>query len=63
MLIYDKSRECQFDYSRGQPGYAEMLEKVKEEKAFGGKKTYLEASFDESGNCTVYLGTATLKKW
>jgi len=63
LLIYDKSRQCQFCYCDGQRGYAELCAKVKEEKAFGGKKTYLQASFDESGNCTVYLGTATLKKW
>ena len=40
-----------------------MLRKVHEEKAFGGRKTYLAASFDEAGNCTIYLGSATLKKW
>lgn len=63
MLIYDKSRQCQFYYGHGQRGYAEMYEKVREEKMFDGKKTDLAASFDKFGNCTVYLGTSKLKKW
>ena len=63
LLIYDKSRQCEFHYGSELRGYTELYKVVKAEKAFGGRKTYLLASFDESGNCSVYLGTATLKKW
>lgn len=51
LFIYDKSRECHFYYPSRQRGYTEIFEKVKEEKAFGGKKTYPAVSFEEVVAC------------
>jgi len=63
LMIYDKTRQCMFDYPPGLPGFTEMREKVAAEPAFQGRKTYMKASFDSNGGCTIYPMTATLKKW
>lgn len=59
LLIYDKTRRCMFEYAPGMPGFEEMRQKVAVEPAFQGRKTYMKASFDSSGVCTVYPTTAT----
>jgi hypothetical protein len=63
LMIYDETRQCMFSYPPELPGFAQMREKVLAEPAFQGRKTYMKASFDGNGVCTVYPTTATLKKW
>jgi len=63
LLIYDKSRECQFTCSPGQRGFSEMLAKVRADPSAQGRKTYMAASFDSKGNCKVYPGRTTNKPW
>lgn len=63
LMIYDETRQCIFNYPPGSPGFAEMRDKVNAEPAFGGRKTYMQASFDVTDTCTVYPSTAALKKW
>jgi hypothetical protein len=63
LVIYDKSRECQFDYPPSLRGYTEMHAKVKADQAAQGTKTYMAASFDSEGNCTVYPGHTTVQRW
>lgn len=63
LLIYDKSRECQFSCSPGQRGFSEMLAKVRADPSAQGRKTYMAASFDSKGNCKVYPGNTTNRPW
>ena len=63
LMIYDKSRECQFYYSPGQRGFSELLAKVQADPCAGGRKTYLAASFDAAGNCTIHTGICSTQKW
>lgn len=63
LVVYDKSRQCQFCVMPGQRGFNEIFAKVKAEKAADGKKTFVEASFDSEGNCTVYPGRTSIKPW
>ena len=63
LMIYDETRQCSFSYPPELLGFNQMREKVNAEPAFQGRKTYMKASFDSNGDCTVYPGTATLKKW
>lgn len=63
IMIYDKTRQCEFYYSPGMAGYDEIRSKINAEPAFQGRKTYMKASFDREGLCTVYPNTTTLKKW
>ncbi len=63
LLIYDKTREFEMSLEPGKPGCNEMREKVNAEPAFQGRKTYVMASFDAEGHCTVHTGMTALKKW
>jgi hypothetical protein len=63
IYIYDETRECNFDYQAELAGFEDMRAKITAEPAFQGRKTYMKASFDSAGTCTVYPNTATLKKW
>lgn len=63
LLIYDETRQCNFSYFPGLRGFQQIREKVNAEPAFQGRKTYMKASFDKNGDCTLYPSTATLKKW
>lgn len=63
LLIYDETRQCTFNYCPGLRGFDEIRKKVNAEPAFQGRKTYMKASFDENGNCTVYPSSAKLKNW
>jgi len=66
IMVYDKTRTCDFTISPGQPGFKEVLTEMKEEMAWGGRKTFMKASFDDSGACTIYPATAGVKekyKW
>ena len=63
LLIYDESRQCSFSYSPGMRGFDQLRQKVNAEPAFQGRKTYMQASFDQKGDCTMYPSSARLKKW
>jgi hypothetical protein len=63
LLIYDKSRECQFDVQPGTPGFEELRKAVNAEPTWQGRKTFVTASFDAQGKCTVYPGITSIKTW
>lgn len=62
IMVYDESRTCMFDINPGKPGFKEVLNEMKKEKAWNGRKTFMKASFDELGNCTVFPATAGVKE-
>ena len=61
LLICDESRTCNFEYEPSGPGHAEIWREVQKESAWDGKKTFMKASFDEEGECTIYPTTACVK--
>lgn len=61
LLIYDETRTCQFEINCGQPGYNEILTETRKEMTWDGRKTFMKASFDESGKCIIYPATAGVK--
>jgi hypothetical protein len=63
LMVYDKTRECEFYYNQGEPGFMEMFKKARAETATNGRKTYIKASFSQDGKLTVYPATATIKSW
>jgi len=63
IMIYDETRQCNLSYPPGLAGFEEIRAKIVAEPAFQGRKTYMKASFDSAGVCTVYPTTAALKRW
>lgn len=63
LMIYDKSRECNFGLNPGDVGFDDLRQAVNREPAWQGRKTFVAACFDAEGNCTVYPGENTIKKW
>ncbi|KAL7570648.1 hypothetical protein ACA910_014922 [Epithemia clementina (nom. ined.)] len=63
MLVYDKTRTCCFCLAPGSAGFREIADVVKAEVATRGTKTYLKASFDAAGDCTIYPNAKSLKTW
>ncbi|KAL3935039.1 MAG: hypothetical protein SGBAC_009364 [Bacillariaceae sp.] len=61
MMIYDESRTCQFNYKSSGPGFREVYEAVHNEPTWDGKKTFMKASFNKAGECTLYPATAGVK--
>jgi hypothetical protein len=61
--IYDYSRECSFHVLPGQPGYEELLQKVRLEPVSMGRKCHFKVYFDEAGQCTIFPFTAKLLEW
>ena len=61
ILVYDESRTCNFRINPGEVGFKEVLTEIRKEKAWAGRKTFMKASFDESGDCTMYPATAGVK--
>jgi hypothetical protein len=61
IMVYDESRTCKFSIGPKQPGFNEILTEMRKEMAWGGRKTFMKASFDDSGTCTVYPATAGVK--
>ena len=61
ILIYDESRICQFEINPGQPGFDEILAETRKEMTWDGRKTFMKASFNESGKCIIYPATAGVK--
>eukprot|EP00804_Cyclotella_cryptica_P013918 CCRYP_002436-RA/>CCRYP_002436-RA protein AED:0.29 eAED:0.29 QI:0/-1/0/1/-1/1/1/0/523 len=62
LLIYDKTRTCEFSLYPDEPGFSQILEEVQKEKAWQGRKTFMKASFDDKGCCTIYPHTAGVKE-
>jgi len=62
IAIYDKTRQCSFDVSPGQPGFSELLAAARAEPTWMGRKCFMKASFDGMGVCKVFPGTSKLKK-
>jgi len=63
LFIYDKTRECDFLFPPGNPGFDELFAAARADKASQGRKTYVKASFDAEGNMTVWPGFTTVKTW
>eukprot|EP00539_Tryblionella_compressa_P009458 CAMPEP_0178783456 /NCGR_PEP_ID=MMETSP0745-20121128/3697_1 /TAXON_ID=913974 /ORGANISM="Nitzschia punctata, Strain CCMP561" /LENGTH=198 /DNA_ID=CAMNT_0020440973 /DNA_START=9 /DNA_END=605 /DNA_ORIENTATION=- len=63
LMIYDKSRECSFSVSPNSPGFEELRKAVNAEPTWQGRKTFVMASFDSKGVCTVYPSITSMKKW
>ena len=63
LLVYDKTRQCTFYIERNKRGYRELHDIVKAVRATNGIKSFMLASFDENEVCTIFPGSATLKKW
>mmetsp|Transcript_37115 Transcript_37115/g.90220 ORF Transcript_37115/g.90220 Transcript_37115/m.90220 type:complete len:554 (+) Transcript_37115:78-1739(+) len=61
VFIRDQSGTCQFQYKITGPGYSEIWKELEQETAFCGRKTFMKASFDEAGECTMYPSTACVK--
>lgn len=62
LLVYDKTRQCTFYIERNKRGYHELDSLVGAVEASNGIKSFMLASFDENGVCSIYPGSATLKK-
>ena len=63
LMIYDETRACNFYYEPRQSGFQEIYNSVSAEPTWQGRKTYIKASFDADGKCTVYPGLTSIKKW
>ena len=63
LMVYDKSREFNITVSPESPGFGELLKAIKAEPTWQGRKTFVAASFDADGNCTVYPGLTSIHKW
>jgi hypothetical protein len=61
ILIYDQTRTCQFYLRPEQKGFKEILKEIRNEPAWQGRKTFMKASFDKNGVCTVYPKKAGVK--
>jgi hypothetical protein len=64
IMVYDESRYCEFFIDPGTSGFKEIVREIRKENSWSGMKTFMKASFDENGDCTVYPASATPRfKW
>lgn len=64
ILIYDKSRTCNFMLPIRQSDHRELVEKVTSQTIFVGRKSYFKAKFNKKGKCVVYPHTSSgYYKW
>ncbi|CAJ1959821.1 unnamed protein product [Cylindrotheca closterium] len=61
LMIFSVCDGCQFQYHSTGPGYYTIVKEVQKEAAWDGCKTYMKASFDANGDCTMYPTTACVK--
>lgn len=61
IYIYDQTRTCQFYIYPHQTGFKLILQEIRNEPAWLGRKTFMKASFDDNGICTVYPEKAGVK--
>ncbi len=62
ILVYDETRTCEFDIQPGQTCFHTILDEIRKEPAWNGRKTFMKASFDDSGICKMYPTTAGVKE-
>ena len=63
LLIYDKSRTCEFFYSSKCKNHGVLEAAVREESRTSGLKMYVQAKVDRQGIFRVYLNTKCIKRW
>lgn len=63
VLIYDKTRQCQFSLPNSAPAFRALVDRVKSEKATHGVKVYLKARMNASGCMHIQTAESGLKKW
>ena len=63
LMVYDKTREFNITVAPGSRGHEQLWKAVKAEPTWQGRKTFVEASFDIEGNCIVYPGKTSIRKW
>lgn len=61
IMVYDKTRTCQFAISPQQECFKPIFTETRKEQAWNGRKTFMKASFDNDGICTIYPKTAGVK--
>ena len=61
IFLYDETRECLFYITPEDIGFSEILAIVRTEPAWQGRKTFMKASFNIDGRCTLYPDTAGVK--
>ena len=63
LLLYDKTRQCEFFVQPTHRGFEEIKQIIFAETATRGTKTYMAASFDAQGNLRVYPKQTFLRTW
>lgn len=63
LLLYDKTRQCEFNIMPNHRGYEEITQIILAEEATRGTKTYMAASFDSAGNLRVFPGQTAIRSW
>jgi len=63
IVVYDRSRECEFCVRSEQIAYKKLLAKVRSEEVTAGTKTYMSASFDKKGYCCLFVNQRKMKTW
>ena len=63
LLLYDKTRQCEFSIEPTHRGYEEIKQIILAETATRGTKTYMAASFDTQGNLRVYPKQTCIRTW
>ena len=63
LLLYDKSRQCEFGILPTQSGFDELTRIILSETSTRGTKTYMAASFDSSGSLRVYPKQTAIRTW
>lgn len=63
LLLYDETRHCNFYLDPGRAGHKELVEKVANEPAFEGRKSFFKAKFNTDGKCVVFPHTSAMLKW
>ena len=63
LMIYDKTRYCNFYLAPGSPGHKELVEKVAAEPEFMGRKSYFWVKINDNGKCVVFPHTSTMCSW
>lgn len=54
LLLYDQTRACQFEIYPTNSGYEKILDAVRNEPAYQGRKTSMKAAFDDNNLCTMF---------
>ncbi|KAL3794265.1 hypothetical protein ACHAWO_006509 [Cyclotella atomus] len=61
LLLYDQTRACQFEIYPTNSGYEKILDAVRNEPAYQGRKTYMKAAFDDNNLCAMFPSTEGVK--